>query len=62
MATMFTPPIDLYEDETQEGRDPVRDDREVGFAIQHAFPVENGERDEPAVEAGETRWGSVLGW
>jgi hypothetical protein len=57
MATMHTPPIDLYE-ETHDHEEPARDDREIGFV----FPDENGDRDEPAVQAGEHRLNAVLGW
>ena len=67
MATMWTPPIDLYE----EDREPAtsgRDDREMGFTLTpdptglQTHPRENGDWDDTAVHAGEERWGSVLGW
>lgn len=57
MATMHTPPIDLY-DETTEQPHEERDDREMGFV----FPDDNGDLDEPAVQAGERRLHAVLGW
>ena len=58
MATVHTPPIDLYA-ETQDlqersaGETPPEVDRS---------PRENGDRDEPAVQAGERRLEQVLGW
>ena len=68
MATMWTPPIDLY-DEDRTVPTTGRDDREIGFSLpeeEHAgpetHPRENGEWDDVAVHAGEERWGSVLGW
>ena len=61
MGTMFTPPIDLYDEETTEARDPLRDDREVGFAA-HAFPDANGDRDEHDIEHGTDKLHAVLGW
>ena len=67
MATMWTPPIDLY-DEDQTPATSGRDDREMGFTlppeitVPETHPRENGEWDDVAVHAGEERWGSVLGW
>jgi hypothetical protein len=57
MSTIHTPPIDLYE-ETDDRPQDTRDDRETGFV----FPDDNGDRDEPAVQAGERRLHAVLGW
>jgi hypothetical protein len=67
MATMWTPPIDLY-DEEQAAEAPMgRDDREIGFSLPPApgpetHPRDNGDVDVTAVRAGKERWGSVLGW
>ena len=67
MATMWTPPIDLY-DEDRPVQTPDRDDREIGYALPpeaaepETHPRDNGDLDDRAVSAGEERWGSVLGW
>jgi hypothetical protein len=67
MATMWTPPIDLY-DEDRVAAPSGRDDREMGFSLPpdhtgpETHPRENGDWDDTAVHAGEERWGSVLGW
>ena len=61
MATMHTPPIDLYETDEVEAQDPLRDDREMGFGLQ-AFPDANGDRDEADIEHGEQKLAQVLGW
>jgi hypothetical protein len=61
MATMHTPPIDLYGEDEVEEQDPVRDDREIGFGLQ-AFPDGNGDRDDADVERGEQKLAAVLGW
>ena len=58
MATMHTPPIDLYDVDEQQDQELQRDDREVGFV----FPDENGDVDEPAMAAGQGRLNAVLGW
>ena len=58
MATVHTPPIDLYA-ETQD-----RGEEWTGDMPRHieTSPRENGDRDEPAVQAGEHRLQQVLGW
>ena len=58
MATVHTPPIDLYA-ETQD-----REERWTGTTPREieTSPRENGDRDEPAVEAGQLRLERVLGW
>ena len=57
MATVHTPPIDLYA-ETQDREEEWADTpREI-----ETSPRENGDRDEPAVQAGERRLQQVLGW
>ena len=58
MATMHTPPIDLYDVDEQQDQELQRDDREVGFV----FPDDNGDVDEPAMAAGQGRLNAVLGW
>ena len=56
MATVHTPPIDLYA-ETQDREEEWADTpREI------KTPRENGDRDESAVQAGEHRLQQVLGW
>ena len=70
MATMWTPLIDLEEDDRQATRATGRDDREIGFAMpeepepQHleTHPRANGDLDGEAVSRGEEAWDSVLGW
>ena len=67
MATMFTPPIDLYE-EDQEAVPAGRDDREIGFSMsphiepQHleTHPRENGAVDRKAMDDAEERWAQIL--
>ena len=59
MATVFTPPIDLYA-ETQ-------DDREERWANTtpedvQTSPRENGDLDEPALDGAKERLEQVLGW
>ena len=67
MATTWTPPIDLY-GEADPVRNMGRDDREMGstLGVHHTepetHPRANGDLDGGAVEAGEQRWDSVLGW
>lgn len=60
MATMHTPPIDLHDEDEREDAPPrfARDDRETGFV----FPDDNGDIDEPALQAGTYRLHAVLGW
>ena len=57
MSTVHTPPIDLYAE---------TDDREERWGPTpqglREMPTENGDRDEPAVQAGERRLDMVLGW
>ena len=52
MATMHTPPIDLY-DESQDDRE----EKDV-----QTSPRENGDLDQPALDAGKERLEQVLGW
>jgi hypothetical protein len=61
MGTMHTPPIDLYDMDARDGLEPGTDDRETGFVLD-AFPDDNGDRDQPAVDAGERKLHTVLGW
>jgi hypothetical protein len=57
MATVHTPPIDLYAETQDREEEWAQAPREIATA-----PRENGERDEPAVTAGERRLEMVLGW
>ena len=58
MATVHTPPIDLYA-ETQDREEEWADSTPTEMKTS---PRENGDRDEPAVQAGEHRLQQVLGW
>ncbi len=60
MATIHTPPIDLY----AESREGFGEERPTPYE-QHppeARPADNGDRDEPAITAGSSRLDQVLGW
>ena len=59
MATMHTPPIDLYAETTT-----VRSRRSASAtpARSRTSPRDNGDLDEPAIAAGEHRLEQVLGW
>jgi hypothetical protein len=58
MSTVHTPPIDLYaETDDPEERWANATPRDI-----ETSPRENGDRDEPAVQAGERRLQQVLGW
>ena len=61
MATFHTPPIDLYAESTEGFGEDGRDAERKLSAWQQR-PAENGERDEPAIDAGEGRLERVLGW
>ena len=58
MGTMVTPPIDLYEEST-EALDHPQDERPTRL---RTAPFENGDLDQPAIDAGQGRWDQVLGW
>ena len=58
MATVLTPPIDLY----AETQDLYEESAGKTPHDAHITPRENGERDEPAIEKGESRLEQVLGW
>ena len=67
MATMWTPPIDLY-DEDQEAVPAGRDDREIGFSMSphiepshlETHPRDNGDFDRKAMDDAEERMASIL--
>ena len=63
MATMFTPAIDLFEDDLEEVQEPEGrgDDREIGY-VPDAFPDENGTWDAASVATSANAWNAVLGW
>jgi hypothetical protein len=57
MATVHTPPIDLYaESQDREWKDQGSTPREI-----ETSPRENGDRDEPAIDAGLLHLERVLG-
>ena len=58
MVTPATPPIDLYEEST-DALDHTQDQRPTG---PRTMPSQNGELDQPAIDAGRGRWDQVLGW
>ena len=62
MATFHTPPIDLYAESTEGFGEEHRRDRELEDGAWHTRPADNGEPDEPAIDAGEGRLKQVLGW
>ena len=68
MATVHTPPIDLYaetQDREEEWADTPREGgrtRDERRQRVETSPRENGDLDEPAVQAGERRLQQVLGW
>ena len=60
MATTHSAPIDLYE-ESHEGLEQERP--ETGrHETEGRRPDGNGDRDEPAIDAGQGRLDQVLGW
>ena len=62
MATMHTPPIDLYA-ESAEGFGEERDDAQQGRSTTpERRPPLNGDRDEPAIETSHAGLDRVLGW
>jgi hypothetical protein len=61
MSTVHTPPIDLYEESIEmEGLKPEegRSDDDV----RRTTPRDNGDVDQPALDAGGERLSQVLGW
>jgi hypothetical protein len=61
MATTFTPPIDLYEESVEDSAEEHRDEAREREPWRKR-PGGNGDRDEPAIEAGQGRLEQVLGW
>jgi hypothetical protein len=61
MATFLTPPIDLYAESTEDfGEEhPVEEAQHRAWNVR---PADNGDRDEPAIDAGQRRLEQVLGW
>ena len=60
MATVYTPPIDLYAESTDFGEE--QDETTARHEPWQVRPAENGDRDETAIDAGQGRWDQVLGW
>ena len=61
MATTHSAPIDLYA-ESHEGFGEEHHDTTPRQEPPQARPDENGDRDEPAIAAGQHRLAQVLGW
>ena len=61
MATFHTPPIDLYAESTEGFREEHRASEDKPDPW-HTQPAYNGDRDEPAIDAGSDRLDQVLGW
>ena len=61
MATVHTPPIDLYAEST-EGPTEEREKLAERASQEWRRPSSNGERDQPAIDAGQGRLDQVLGW
>ena len=61
MATVYTPPIDLYAEST-EGFGEEQDELATQREPWQVRPDDNGDRDEGAIVAGQGRWAQVLGW
>ena len=60
MATFHTPPIDLYAESEEGFGEEHRREREERDHAWHTRPAENGDADEPAIDAGEGRLKQVL--
>ena len=61
MATVYTPPIDLYAESREGfGEEETEDVRRLDPAATR--PTDNGDRDEPAIEDCYAGLARVLGW
>ena len=61
MATSHSAPIDLYE-ESREGFATEEGATTAQPTTEDQRPAFNGDRDEPAIAAGQGRLEQVLGW
>ena len=61
MATTHSAPIDLYE-EPRAGFTEEQHESGTGETPEERRPRFNGDRDEPAIDAGTGRLDQVLGW
>ena len=62
MATFHTPPIDLYAESREGSREEQHPVEEAQQMAWNARPAQNGDRDDPAIDAGQDRLYQVLGW